>query len=261
MISRQLGTAELGIYYLATRLTFLLGGTVIDVGSSVAFPIYARLQEQREEAVRVFRAVLSATMALIVPAFALFIAIAPSVVADVLGPQWQGTETVLRILAGVCILSLFGDITGPIWQGMGQPWRNALIEALQSTVLLIGVWLLASRMGVAGAALAWVPAVLVTQLVSAIFLPRVLPRPMRGLARIALAVVASAFAGAATALVIDRAGGGLPGTIAAGATGGLVVLASLWLVDRRFDLGLARSLQRVFPKLSLQGVRGNEAAD
>jgi O-antigen/teichoic acid export membrane protein len=261
MISRQLGVAELGVYYLATRLTFLLGGTIIDVGSSVAFPIYARLQEEREEAIRVFRAVWSATMALIVPAFALFIALAPSVVADVLGAQWQGTEAVLRILASVCILSIFGDVTSPIWQGMGQPWRNALIEALQSTVLLIGAWLLASRLGVVGAALAWVPAVLVTQLVSSIFLPRVLPRPMRGLAPTALAVVASAFVGAATALVIDRAGGGLPGTIAAAMTGGLVALASLWLADRRFDLGLVRSLQRVFPRLPLPGISGNDAAD
>ncbi|MBW2541934.1 MAG: lipopolysaccharide biosynthesis protein [Deltaproteobacteria bacterium] len=261
LISRQLGAAELGIYYLATRLTFLLGGTVIDVGSSVAFPIYARLQEEREEAIRVFRAVWSATMALIVPAFALFIALAPSIVTDVLGAQWQGTEAVLRILAGVCILSIFGDVTGPIWQGMGQPWRNALIEALQSAVLLIGVWLLASRLGVIGAALAWIPAVLVTQLVSAIFLPRVLSRPMRGLSSTALAVVTSALVGAATALLIDRAVDGLPGTIAAAVAGGLVALAGLWFGDRRFDLGLVHSLQRVFPRLPWPGSLGNDARD
>jgi O-antigen/teichoic acid export membrane protein len=253
MISRQLGTAELGVYYLATRLTFLLGGTVIDVGSSVAFPIYARLQEERDDAVRVFRAVWSATMALIVPAFAIFIALAPSLVGDVLGAQWQGTETVLRVLALVCILSLFGDITGPIWQGMGQPWRNALIEALQSSVLLIGAWLLVSRIGVVGAALAWIPAVIITQLLSAIFLPRVLPTPMQGLARTGMAVLACSLAGAGTALMIDHAIPALPGTISAALAGGLVALGGLWLSDGQFDLGLERSLQRVFPKLPIRG--------
>ena len=260
LISRELGVAELGIYYLATRLTFLLGGTVIDVGSSVAFPIYARLQEELEEAVRVFRAVWSATMALIVPGFALLMALAPSLVSDVLGPHWQGTEPVLRILAAVCILSLFGDVSGPIWQGMGQPWRNALIEGLQTTVLLLGVWWLTSRAGVVGAALAWLPAVAVTQLLSARFLRRVLPHPMRGLGRIGLAVGTSAIAGAATAAGLDAAVAGLPGTALAGIAGAAVAFGGLWLADRRLDLGLERSLQRVFPQLSLPGAaRGGPA--
>ena len=259
LISRHIGAAELGIYYLATRLTFLLGGTIVDVGSSVAFPIYARLQQERDEAVRVFRAVLSTTLALIVPAFALLIALAPALVANVLGVHWQGTESVLRVLAGVCILSLFGDITAPIWNGMGQPWRNALIESLQATVLLVGVWLLIARLGAVGAAAAWIPATLVTQALAGRFLPRVLPRPLQGLGRLAAAVGLSAAAGAASAAGIAAAAPGLLGTLIAAAAGAGVAFGGLLVSDRRFDLGLERSLRRVFPNLALPGAPSHDA--
>ena len=178
VISRRLGAAELGLYYLATRLTFLVGGTVVDVGTSVSFPIYARLQRSRDEAVGVFRAVLGATCALVVPPFALLVALAPTLVGDVLGTQWQGTTSVLRVLAIVCIVSIFGDVTAPIWQAMGQPWRNALLEAVQSTILLVGAWWLTGVVGILGAALAWIPATAATQVLSGVFLPRVLPRPL-----------------------------------------------------------------------------------
>jgi O-antigen/teichoic acid export membrane protein len=253
LISRQVGVAELGVYYLATRLTFLLAGTVIDVGTSVSFPIYARLKEDRDEAVRVFRAVWSATTVLIVPAFALLIALAPTLVSDVLGAHWSGTAPVLRVLALVTILSIFGDVSGPLWHGMGQPWRNALIEAVQSAVLLLGVWWLTARIGVIGAALAWIPAVCATQILTATFLPRVLPRPMAGLSRLALAVMTASAAGAALAIWVDGLVQGLVGAIGAGLLGGGLCLVMLWLADRRLELGLERSLATVFPRLSNRG--------
>ncbi len=258
VISRHVGAAELGIYYLGTRLTFLLGGTIVDVGSSVAFPIYARLREERDEAVRVFRAVLGATMALIAPAFGLLIALAPAIVAHVLGEHWQGTESVLRVLAAVCILSLFGDAAAPVWNGIGQPWRNALVESLQAAVLLFGVWWLAPRIGAVGAALAWIPAVLVTQVLTARFLPRVLPGAMEGLGRLAAVVAVSALVGAVAAAGIAALSPGLGGT-ALGATAGATLAAVLLLLtDRRFGLGLERSLQRLFPNIALPGAPRRE---
>ena len=249
IIARRLGAADLGIYYLATRFTFLLVGTVTDVGTSVSFPIYARLQQGRDEAVRVFRAVLRATAAVVVPSFALLAALAPSLVTEVLGDPWAGSSTVLRILALVCILTIFGDVTAPLWQGMGQPWRNTLIDAIQFSILLPGVWWLTGFLGVAGAALAWVPAAAAAQMISAVFLPRVLPRPFAGLAPAGLAIAMASAAGAALAVGIDARLPGLPGVIAATAAGAGVSIAVLWLADRHLELGLERSLIRVFPQL------------
>ena len=249
IISRELGATELGIYYLGTRVTFLLMGNVIDVGTSISFPIYARMQEAREEAARVFRATLTASTALGLPAMGLIAALAPSLVAEVLGIQWVGTEPVIRVLAIVSILSLIGDITPPLWQGMGQPWRTTIIEAVQLVLLISGAWYFTRELGVVGTALAWIPAILVTQLITVAFLPRVLPQPFAGLLRAGTGLVVAATAGIGVAVWIDAQVGGLAGLLVATVAGAGLYIGLLAVTDRMLDLGLAQSLLRVFPQL------------
>lgn len=249
IISRQLGAADLGIYYLGTRVTFLLVGGVIDVGSSVSFPIYARMQEAREEASRVFRATLTASSTLVIPVMGIMAALAPSFVAQVLGEQWAGTEPVIVVLAIVSILSLVGDVSLPLWSGMGQPWRTTLIEAAQLALLVGGAWYLTLRLGVVGAAIAWVPAILVTQLISLAFLPRVLPNPFTGLFATGAGLIASTAAAVAIAVWIDVWIGGLAGLIVACLAAAGVYIGLVAVMDRILSLGLAQSLFRVFPQL------------
>jgi O-antigen/teichoic acid export membrane protein len=229
IISRELGAAEVGVYYLGTRVTFLLMGNVIDVGTSVSFPIYARMQAAREDAARV--------------------ALAPSLVAEVLGAQWAGTESVIRVLAIVSILSLAGDVSQPLWNGMGQPWRTTLIEAVQLVLLISGAWYFTHELGVVGTALAWVPAILVTQLITVAFLPRVLPRPFDGLPGVGAGLLVSAAVGMALAIWIDARVDGLVGLLVASAAGTGVYIGLLSIADRKLGLGLAQSLLKVFPQL------------
>jgi len=249
IISRELGAAEVGVYYLGTRVTFLLMGNVIDVGTSVSFPIYARMQAAREDAARVFRATLTATSALGLPVMGLIAALAPSLVAEVLGAQWAGTESVIRVLAIVSILSLAGDVSQPLWNGMGQPWRTTLIEAVQLVLLISGAWYFTHELGVVGTALAWVPAILVTQLITVAFLPRVLPRPFDGLPGVGAGLLVSAAVGMALAIWIDARVDGLVGLLVASAAGTGVYIGLLSIADRKLGLGLAQSLLKVFPQL------------
>jgi O-antigen/teichoic acid export membrane protein len=249
IISRELGAAEVGIYYLGTRITFLLMGNVIDVGTSVSFPIYARMQGAREDAARVFRATLTATSALGLPVLGLIAALAPSLVTEVLGAQWNGTEPVIRVLAIVSILSLIGDISPPLWQGMGQPWRTTLIEAVQLVLLIGGAWYFTREMGVVGTALAWVPAILVTQLITVAFLPRVLPRPFAGMLSVTTGLLAATATVVALAIWLDSQIDGLAGLLVAGVAGTVLYIGLLSVADSKLDLGLGRSLLRVFPQL------------
>jgi O-antigen/teichoic acid export membrane protein len=244
-ISRHLGAAALGLYYMGTRLTFLPANAVVEVGTSVSFPIYARLRENRDDAARIFRTTWTAVAALIIPACGLLIALAPSIVADLLGAHWSGTAPVIQVLAAVTILSIFGDLANPIWQGMGQPWRTTLIEIVQVIVLLTGVWLLMQPLGIVGAAAAWLPTTAVTVLISLRFLAQVLPTAPSGLSRATVAIVSTAALAGITAAWIDRSLPHPAGTLLAGAVGVALCAGLLWRADRRYDLGLQGSLARV----------------
>jgi O-antigen/teichoic acid export membrane protein len=82
VISRRLGAAELGLYYLASQIAFLPYEASHEIVGSVAFPLYARLQNKAEQAAQTFRAVFSSMMALLFPVAALIIILAPTIVAE-----------------------------------------------------------------------------------------------------------------------------------------------------------------------------------
>jgi O-antigen/teichoic acid export membrane protein len=247
VISRRLGAEALGIYFLAAKIAFLPTEISSQLIGSVAFPMYARLQSDLAGSARAFRALLSGLAAMLFPLLALLIVLAPSLVDEVLGPRWESTAPIIQLLAVVSVIGLFADSAEPIFKGLGQPWRLALLETVQATLLIAPMWYMAGRYGLLGAVACWLPAKVASQIISAVLLGRVLERPYRGLARPLAIVTAISLLGAGVAWAADRTLDGWPGFVIAGSLSTLVMGAALWVSDRRFDLGLLALIGRVFP--------------
>lgn len=248
VIARQLGAAELGLYYLAASLAFLPYEVASQVVEQVAFPFYSRLQTEIHQVSFAFRSVLTSLSGLLVPACALLIALAPSLVENILGPDWQGTAAIIRVLAVASIADLLGSAIAPILQGLGRPDRILVIEAVQSSILIALAWLLAGRYGVVGAAMAWLPATAMAQIVGILFLRRLLPRPFAGLARPLGAIAAVSSLGAVVALGVDRLLPDMFGLLLGGLIAIILIGLLLWVLERRFALGISDGLVRAFPR-------------
>ncbi|MGD2076619.1 MAG: oligosaccharide flippase family protein, partial [Gammaproteobacteria bacterium] len=80
VIARRLGTAELGLFYLANSIATLPAQIAGELVGSVAFSLYARLQSNIHQVTRAFRTILTGMGVLLVPLSALFIALAPLLV-------------------------------------------------------------------------------------------------------------------------------------------------------------------------------------
>jgi O-antigen/teichoic acid export membrane protein len=252
-ISRQLGVTELGLYYLAGRLAFLPHNVAQQVVSAVAFPLYSRLQNDVARASRVFRTVLIGTGALLLPAYALIIALAPELVEHVLGPEWDGTESIIGILSLVGIIGILGDVSAPLLEGFGRPQKTLVLHVVQSTMVLLMVWSLTSRFGVVGSAMAWLPAVAASQILSAVFVSRVLPRPLDGVTRPLAVIALSSIAGGYAAHVIAglvSSFSGLAGLATGALAASTLIAGSIWALDRRFSLGILASFVEAFPPLA-----------
>jgi lipopolysaccharide exporter len=85
VISRNLGTTELGLYFLAAKLAFIPAEISAEVVGAVAFPLYARLQGQVAKLVAAFRAILIGMVALLLPLCLLLIALTPALVEKRVG--------------------------------------------------------------------------------------------------------------------------------------------------------------------------------
>jgi O-antigen/teichoic acid export membrane protein len=238
VISRQLGTPQLGLYFLAASLAFLPSEVAEKVTGYVAFPIYARLQSDIHQATRAFRALLTGMSAILFPMGVLIIVLAPSIVQNILGPRWVGTVPVIRILTLVSMIGVLGDAASPILKGLGQPYK------------IIFVWSLAVRYGLIGAVLAWLPAIFVSQVCSVVFMKQILWRPFAGLKTPMVAITVASIAGAMLAFVVDTIIPGISGFVMANLLAVITIVTVLWASDRRFALGLAENLGRIFPQMA-----------
>jgi O-antigen/teichoic acid export membrane protein len=236
---------------LASQLAFLPGDIAGEAVGAVAFPLFARLQNEIQQATRVFRALFSGLAAVLYPVCALIVVLAPSLTEDILGPDWAGTENVISILAVVVMLGIFGEAAVSLFKGFGQPYRITFLELIQSTFTLAFVWLMTKPFGLPGAALAWLPTIFLSQLLSAFFLQKILDHPFRGLERPLLAIVVATGLCIATATLTRNFIPGITGFAAAVAGGLLVAGASLWTADRLYKLGFARDLVLVFPQIAV----------
>lgn len=249
-ISRRLGAAELGLYFLACKVAFLPAELASGLVGAVAFPLYARLQGDQRQATRAFQLIVTGMAAVLLPAALLLFVLAPVLVEHGLGPRWQGTAPVIRTLAWVNICGLAGDAIIPVFKGLGRPSRVTLLGAVQSGLLVLLAWELAGRWGAMGAGFAWLAATIAAQLVGIFLLRELLPHAWTGIAPSLSVVAAAGLAGAATAWGMVRLEPGLAGLVAAVGCGALVTVTVLAALDRRLDLNLARSLARAFPDIT-----------
>ena len=247
VVTRQLGAAELGLYVVAARLAYLASEALGEVVGAVAFSVSARLDVDVGQASTVFRALLVGSSAVLYPILAITIAIAPSLGHELLGPRWAETTSVIRILAVCAALGLLGDVTVPLYKGLGRPQVVTALEAAQSLIVMLLIWPCVARYGLLGAALAWLPAVLGSQLLNLHMLSQLLGRPFQGLPRRMAAIITISIVGAIGAFVLDLALPGIPGLVCAASVSTAAAALLLFAVDRRFNLELAGTLTRVFP--------------
>jgi lipopolysaccharide exporter len=250
VISRQLGAAELGIYFLAAQLAFLPSEVASEVVGTVAFPLFARLQTNMKQAARAFQAIIIGMAALLIPVCALIIVLSPVLVQTVLGPKWAGTEPVIQVLALVTMIGLLSDATIPLLKGLGQPYRITQVEFLQTTAIIALVWLLTTRFGLIGAAFAWIPATILVQILCIYFIKNIFHGDIGNIKKPLFAVLVATIVGSfAAALIIMKVPNFL-GLVIAGTTAVLVIGLLLWATDRRYSLGLVENIVMVFPQLA-----------
>lgn len=250
VITRQLGAAALGLYYLAAQLAYIPSEVSSGVFGAVAFPMFSRLQADPERIKRVFQTMVVGTVALLYPACLLIIVVAPTFVAEVLGSKWNGTETIIQILSFATMIGIFGDTVVEILKGMGRPDKRMMMGLMQTFVLIAFVSLLTIRFGIIGAALASLPAVLISQIMGIVFVGQLMPRPFSGLGKSLTAVLIASLTGATVAFVLDKYLIGIIGLVAAGVGAALCTFAILWIANQKWSLGFVEDLILIFPGIT-----------
>lgn len=249
MISKRLGVAELGVFFLAARLAFLPAQLTIGVLYDVAFPVYSRLQHNVDKMARVFRAMLISMLTLLLPASLIFVALVPGLVEHVLGDRWLETTEIMQVLILASLVGALGDSLVPLLKGTGRPEKIAAVDAFRLVILTILAWGMIGAFGLVGAGIAYLASMIVSQIVFVYVLYKMIERPFSGILRSFLAILVAAVIGAVVAASLIAAIPSPFGLGLAAIVAGLTAIAAGLLFDRYFDLGLLKILSEPFPRL------------
>jgi PST family polysaccharide transporter len=236
-VSRELGAAALGLYFLALKVAFLPIEAAGAVVGAVAFPMFARLRDDPAATARSFAMLLAGFGLVLLPVYAVLVVVAP-LFEQALGPRWAGTAPIVQILALAGVAAILADLLAPLLLGHGRAVRVFGLESLQTAVLLALLWPALRWFGVEGAALACLAGNAAALLLAAIWTRRLVPGAMRSVMhRFAAAGIAAA-AAAAVAMFLSDIWSGFPALLAAGVGGAMAAVALLWLLNGPLGLGL-----------------------
>jgi polysaccharide transporter, PST family len=161
LVGAALGPVQLGYYAVAQRFLTLLQEMFGSSIGQVAFPVFSRLQTDRERRSRALRSVVRLTGVAAFPAFIGLAVLAPVVVEVLLGPKWEPSVVLVQLLALAGLRAAMTQFVSGAIVSTGDAalqLRTMLIGvAVKAVALVIGV-----RYGVIGVAAAVVVSSYVT---------------------------------------------------------------------------------------------------
>jgi len=236
-VSRLLGAAALGIFFLAVKLAFLPIDASNSLVGAVAFPMFARARTDPNESTRLFVAVFTGMYLLMLPVLALIFTLVPEL-EPVLGPKWSGTAPIVRILCIAAMGGIAATVLDRYLLGHGDARGAFRLEALNTvvtlTVLLPGVMVLQLH----GAAASWLLGGLSTFVFSLWLIRRRIPGALSESWRRLGAAVVVALSAAATAGWVATHLTGLPALLAGGLAGVASGALVLWWQNAALGLRL-----------------------
>ena len=134
VVGRLVSTTALGYYQLGYRLAKRPTMEISRALSTVAFPVYSKLQGDPDALASALRRAVRVLSFASFPAAVGIAVTAPSFVAGVLGSQWEPVVPVMQIVAVYGAFSAFTSVFNDVWNAIGRPDLNTKINAVRLVV-------------------------------------------------------------------------------------------------------------------------------
>jgi len=152
VIGWLLGATALGFYQLAYQLSNAPATEITDVVSSVMFPAYSQLQNDKDELREAFAKVLKMVSFIVFPTAVGILVVTPTFIQAFLGDKWVPMTMVMQILAIWGLLRAFASTSGPVWMAIGHPDYVTKLGVLKLALLGVLFYPVTVRYGIEGIA-------------------------------------------------------------------------------------------------------------
>jgi O-antigen/teichoic acid export membrane protein len=153
LIGRLLGSALLGIYNRAYMLLYLPMYFLTNSLARVAFPAFSKIQDNLPQVRALYLAGSTLIATLVLPLCAGVAVAAPELVAVLLGPRWQASVPILRVLCLAIPLSMTTLLAGVVADARANLHQKVILN-LTFMALLTGLFWTLKGYGLVGIAAA-----------------------------------------------------------------------------------------------------------
>lgn len=152
-IGRVLSAMALGFYQMAYRISNMIETEITAVISSVAFPAYAKIQDQQTRLQKAYFRIMRLTMAISIPIAVGMVFLAPEFTRIFLGEKWMSMVTTMQLLAVAGLIKSIVSTGSPLFVGSGFPKYEFYMQLIRGLIIIIVIYPLIVFMGILGAAI------------------------------------------------------------------------------------------------------------
>lgn len=150
-VGRLLGSASLGIYQLAYKISYLPISEISDVVNRVIFPVYTRIESDRLRLVNAFKRTTFLISILVIPISLFIFLFSSQIVSLLLGEKWIQAVPVLKVLSFYGIIrAVYGPSTA-LFLALGKQKYITAMTFVRFLGLALTIIPLVSVYGIIGA--------------------------------------------------------------------------------------------------------------
>jgi len=154
IVGKLLGKQLLGFYSVALTLASLPMEKVSGIINQVAFPAFATIQGDTQQAANHFLKSVRVMSFLAFPVLWGISSVAPQLVQVVIGKRWELAIIPLQIVSLVIPIRMVSNLMSPILLGLGRPVTNVYNVITASLLLPLG-FLVGCHWGIVGVSISW----------------------------------------------------------------------------------------------------------
>lgn len=121
LVGKLISAAALGFYQMAYYISNMPATEITHVISQVSFPLYSKLQNDRESLQKAYLKIVKITAMISIPAGVLIFILTPDLVSIILGEKWAPVIMATQILCLYGILRANGSTGAPLVLSLGKP--------------------------------------------------------------------------------------------------------------------------------------------
>ena len=152
-VGRVLSATALGFYQMAYRISNMLETEITQVITGVAFPAYAKLQDQPIRLRKAYFRIMRLTMAISIPIAVGMVFLAPEFTMVFLGEKWMSMVVVIQFLAVAGLVKSIISTGSPLFAGSGYPNYQFYMQLIRGLTIIVVIYPLIMYAGISGAAL------------------------------------------------------------------------------------------------------------